>query len=57
MTCARPPNISGTELAKVAVSAATPTAGVNALHTRTGTIVEKLDASLIEHERNASTRS
>jgi hypothetical protein len=55
VTCARPPSVSGGELAKVAVSCATPTNGVNALHARVGGIIDELAASLAERERHVSS--
>ena len=54
MTCAQPPSIPGSDLAKVAVSAATPTAGVAALRARIDAILDQLAASLIEREQLAS---
>ena len=55
VTCARPPSISGGDLAKVGVSCATPTAGVEGLHARVGAIADQLAASLAERERRASS--
>jgi hypothetical protein len=55
VTCARSPRIVGGELAKVVVTSATPTAGVDALNARIGAILEQLAASLVERERRAST--
>jgi hypothetical protein len=54
VTCARPLSISGGELAKVAVSTATPTTGVDALRARLSAILDQLAASLVERERLAS---
>lgn len=54
VTCAQPPSISGSDLAKVAVTGATPTAGVAALRARVATILDQMAASLTERERFAS---
>lgn len=54
VTCARPPTISGNDLTKVSVRGATPTTGVDELHTRISAIVDQLAASLAERERHAS---
>jgi hypothetical protein len=56
VTCAQPPMVVGSELVKVAVSGATPTSGVDALHARIGAIIDQLEASLAERERFASAR-
>lgn len=55
VTCARSPSVSGGDLAKVGVSNATPTAGVNGLHARVDAIVDQLAASLADRERRASS--
>jgi hypothetical protein len=54
VTCARPPTISSGDLAKVAINSATPTVGIEALHSRISSIVDQLMASLAERERYAS---
>ena len=54
VTCARSPSITAGDLAKVVVSSATPTAGVDALHARIGDLLDQLAAALVERERLAS---
>jgi hypothetical protein len=56
VTCAQPPSVVGGELAKVTVSGATPTTGVEALHTRIDAIIDQLAESLAERERLVSAR-
>jgi hypothetical protein len=53
VTCAVSPSISARELAKVAVSSATPTVGIDALRARVGAIADQLMASLADRERRA----
>lgn len=54
VTCAEAPSVVGHELARVAVDSATPTSGVDALHTRISSIVELLASSLAARGRHAS---
>lgn len=54
ITCAPPPDVSDSDIARVAVTTATPTRGGEALRSRVDSIVTTLAESLAERERLAS---
>lgn len=56
VTCAQPPSVSDKYLAKLSVTTATPTIGIDGLATRLTEIVDQLADSLLCRERVASRR-
>lgn len=55
VTCARQPALSETEMAKVHVTTATPTNGVDELWVRLNGVIDQLAAALVDRERLVST--
>ena len=56
VTCAPAPNVQGSDAVRIGVTTATPTAGIEALHTRLGAALARLSGALGERERSVSLR-